>query len=71
MENLNRVKAIAKSHAGRDFGLVTRVAQRLGRTKALVSMVKNGRATSHAVQEALESERRVMRAERAAEKEVI
>jgi hypothetical protein len=71
MENLNRVKAIVKRHAGRDFGLVTRVAKRLGRSKALVSMVKNGRVTSHAVQEALESERRVMRAERAAGKEVV
>jgi len=71
MENPNRVKAIVNRHAGRDFGLVTRVAKRLGKSKALVSMVKNGRVKSHAVQEALESERSVMWAERTAGKEVV
>jgi hypothetical protein len=50
------------------YGLVTRVAKRLGKSKALVSMVKNGRVKSHAVQEALELEREVMRTERAAGK---
>ena len=71
MEKINRGRGIVRKPAIRYFGLVTRVAKRLGRSKALVSMVKNGRVKSHAVEEALESERKVMRAERAARKEVV
>jgi hypothetical protein len=71
MENLNRVSESVRKPAGRHFGLVTRVAKRLGRSKALVSMVKNGRVKSHAVQEALESELKMMQSEGAAGKEVV
>jgi len=71
MGNLNRGKGIVRKPVIRYFGLVTRVAKRLGKSKALVSMVKNGRVKSHVVQEAIESERKVMRAERAARREVV
>lgn len=60
---------IARGRSGREFGLVTRVAKRLGKSKALVSMVKNGRAKSKLVEEALAAERAAIRAEAVAKKE--
>jgi hypothetical protein len=60
---------IPRSRSGREFGLVTRVAKRLGKSKALVSMVKNGRAKSKLVEEALVAERAAMRSEAVAKKE--
>ena len=58
-----------RGRSGREFGLVTRVAKRLGKSKALVSMVKNGRAKSQLVQQALDAERAAMRAEALGKKE--
>ena len=69
MQNSDCITEIIKRPVTRYFGLVTRVAKRLGKSKALVSMVKNGRVKSRAVQLALESERKLMRAEQAAERE--
>ena len=60
---------MAERLAAREFGLVTRVAKRLGKSKALVSMVKNGRAKSKLVEEALAAERAAIRAEAVAKKE--
>jgi len=71
MQNSGYDAEIIKRSDTRYYGLVTRVAKRLGKSKALVSMVNNGRVKSRAVQMALESERRLMRAERAARTEVI
>ena len=71
MQNSGYDAGIIKRSDTRYYGLVTRVAKRLGKSKALVSMVNNGRVKSRAVQMALESERRLMRAERAARTEVI
>jgi hypothetical protein len=60
---------VGRGRSGREFGLVTRVAKRLGKSKALVSMVKNGRAKSRLVQEAIDVERAAIRAEAAGKKE--
>ena len=69
MQNSDCITEIIKRPVTRYFGLVTRVAKRLGKSKALVSMVKNGRVKSRAVQLALESERKLMRAEQAVGRE--
>ena len=69
MQNSDCISGIIKRPVTRYFGLVTRVARRLGKSKALVSMVKNGRVKSRAVQMALESERNIMRAEQDARRE--
>jgi len=70
MQNSGCITGVVERPDARYYGLVTRVAKRLGKSKALVSMVKAGRVKSRAVQMALESERNLMRAEQAARREV-
>ena len=70
MQNSGCISGVVERPDARYYGLVTRVAKRLGKSKALVSMVKAGRVKSRAVQMALESERNLMRAEQAARREV-
>ena len=70
MQNSGCITGVVERPDARYYGLVTRVAKRLGKSKALVSMVNHGRVTSRAVQMALESERNLMRAEQAARREV-
>jgi len=70
MQNSGCITGVVERPDARYYGLVTRVAKRLGKSKALVSMVKAGRVKSRAVQMALESERNLMRAEQASRREV-
>ena len=70
MQNSGCITGVVERPDARYYGLVTRVAKRLGKSKALVSMVKAGRVKSRAVQMAIESERNLMRAEQAARREV-
>lgn len=70
MQNSGCIAGVVERPDARYYGLVTRVAKRLGKSKALVSMVKAGRVKSRAVQMAIESERIIMRAEQAARREV-
>ena len=70
MQNSGCITGVVERPDARYYGLVTRVAKRLGKSKALISMVKAGRVKSRAVQMALESERNLMRAEQAARREV-
>jgi hypothetical protein len=69
MQNSGCITEIIKRPVTGYFGLVTRVARRPGKSKALVSMVKNERAKSRVVPMALESERKLMRAEQDARRE--
>ncbi len=48
---------------GSDWGIVRRVARKLGKSASLVSAVKNGYAKSAKVSAALEEERELMRRE--------
>ena len=58
-----RGKTQRHARPGSEYGLVTRVAKKLGKSLSLVSAVKNGYAVSAKVTEALSVEREIMRRE--------
>lgn len=70
MQNSSYAAAIVVSPVTHYFALVTRMPKRLGTSRVLASMVRDGRAKSRAVQVTIESQRKLMRAEQFARREV-